>query len=288
MGKPDRKVVYIPEDGKIVEWPTYGMTALRLMTVFPDPITGKDAHPSQQDMALAKALLTGDWTPLSQFVGLTPQEEQLASTETILWYDLNAPDYIKKIESVLSIDQASAFIAQIPSSGKILDVGCGGGRDCQYFTSHGYETVGIDLSQGMIRTAQKTHPDLKFIQASFLSIPFPDNSFEGLWSHASIHHLGEFVDVENSLKEFFRVLKRGGIIHLATQAKTGDKDTTIIKDTLAEHNRFYRYLSLSQANELLISAGFRILSITQHKETDDEVNTGRKNVEWVIALAIKD
>lgn len=284
----DQKAVFIPEEGEVTEWPTFGMLALRLMTVFPDPETGQDVHPSDYDLAMARALLTGDWSIMRQFSDLTPEEERGAAAETILWYDINAGDYTKKIEAVLSLDQIEPFLDKVPKGGLILDAGCGGGRDSAYFSSLGYATIGIDLSSGMISSASEANPQLDLLQASFLNLPFQDASFDALWAHASIHHTGTIVDIEKSLREFGRVLKKNGVIHLATQAKTRDKDASIILDTLSGHNRFYRYLTLSQVEELLATVGFRILSLAQHKETDDEIGAGRKSVEWIVALAVKD
>jgi len=269
-------------------WPVFGMTALKLRTIFTDPKTGEDIHPTENDLAHANALVTGDWDSLNEFTELTDEEKRLAFWETISWYDKNAPEYTDAIKNIVSMNQVKDFIDRIPANGRILDAGCGGGRDCGVFENMGFRPVGLDLSQGMITAARKDHPEIDFIRSNFIKIPFPDNTFDGLWSHASIHHLGDLDSVKMSLREFNRVLKKGSIIHIATQAQTGDKDTIIIKDELAEHNRFYRYFTLKQLESMIAEAGFKDIRITHHKETDDDVSTKRKNVEWLIALAIKD
>lgn len=284
----EEEVVFIPEEGVVVEWPTFGMTALSLMSSRTDRGTGATIYPTDYERALARALLTGNWGPLRQFHDLTLEEEVGASAETIKWYDLNARQYTERIRQVLSVDQLRDFLLGIPVGGIILDAGCGGGRDSNYFFQHGFIPVGIDLSRGMISESKKTFPLIHFLQMDFRSLHFADEIFDGVWTHGSIHHLGTMEDVVASLHEFYRVLKTGGTIHIATQAKTKSKDTIIVTDELSNHNRFYRYFTLSQLQDLLKFIGFRVVSITQHKETEDEVSTGRKNVEWIVALAIKD
>lgn len=275
------------ESEEVPSWPVFGMTALRLKTRFPDPITRNDVHPSDYHLALAKALATGDWDSLTAFIELTAEEKRLAFLETISWYDQNAPEYTEAIKNIVSMDQIKDFVERIPANGRILDAGCGGGRDCGVFENMGFMPVGLDLSQGMIAAAKKDHPDIEFIRSNFMEIPYPDNTFDGLWSHASIHHLGDVDSVKRSLNEFNRVLKKGSVIHIATQAQTGDKDAVIVKDELAEHNRFYRYFTLEQLESLMAESGFRDIRITHHKETDDVVSTKRSKVEWLIALAAK-
>jgi SAM-dependent methyltransferase len=50
-----------------------------------------------------------------------------------------------------------------------------------------------------------------------LSLGFPDDSFDGVFSSSSIEHFGEFADIRRSIEEIYRVLKPGGVAALATE-----------------------------------------------------------------------
>jgi SAM-dependent methyltransferase len=50
-----------------------------------------------------------------------------------------------------------------------------------------------------------------------LSLEFPDESFDAIFSSSSIEHFGDFTDVRRSVEEMFRVLRPGGVLALATE-----------------------------------------------------------------------
>jgi len=208
------------------------------------------------------------------------------NNETLNWYKNNAASYAAAIENIVSWDQVTEFTSLLPWQGLILDAGCNGGRDCRVFAKMGYKSIGLDLVRTSLKIAKvKNHSE--FINADFFNTPFPDNCFDGLWVHASIHHLETFNDVASVFKEFFRILKPLGIIHLATQAQTSEQKTTIVFDTLAKAERFYRYFTGQELRGLFVNSGFEPIQINQHKEISDKVNGGRGDVEWLVALARK-
>src|SRR3989344_6150469 len=68
---------------------------------------------------------------------------------------------------------------------KILDAGCGSGRDSAYLTEDGYDVTGIDLSEEMIKIA-KTKSYAKFKIMDFRNISFKKESFDGVWCMSSM------------------------------------------------------------------------------------------------------
>lgn len=207
--------------------------------------------------------------------------------DTVDWYNRNAVQYAASIANIVSQDQVGSFVRLLPEQGEVLDVGCGGGRDVEVFRRSGLLPTGIDLSDGLLAVARQRNPTSPLFKANLLHTPFHDGSFDGLWVHASMHHLENKRDVPRGILEFRRLLRPGGILHLATQAKTDKYETAIVVDTLTEAARFYRYLTLREVNEYLNRSGFRVLEIRQQRETDGAVNTGRIGVEWIITLAQK-
>lgn len=90
---------------------------------------------------------------------------------------------------------------------RILDVAAGTGTSSQALLVPGSEVVAADFSKGMLEEGAKRHPDLKFVFADAMKLPFGDGEFDvvtisfGLRNVQS-HHV--------ALKEFLRVLKPGG------------------------------------------------------------------------------
>ena len=60
----------------------------------------------------------------------------------------------------------------IPESGKVLDIGCGEGRNGIYFISHGYEYHGWDKEASSIRLIEYLAKSIKNSHTHFLAADF--------------------------------------------------------------------------------------------------------------------
>ena len=129
--------------------------------------------------------------------------------EIISLYDKVASSVAGIYEGQNHIREIQRFVKGISQGGKILDLGCGSGKDVAIFNSLGFETVGVDGSKNMLREATRRHPDIKVTLGDVRKLEIPSNFFDGVWSWSVTTHLkGE--DKRRSLKEVYRVLKRGG------------------------------------------------------------------------------
>lgn len=79
----------------------------------------------------------------------------MAHQSTIDWYNENALGFAKSADLVSHKDMLDYFI-DLVMYGKILDVGCGSGRDSNYLDQNGFEVEGIDASSELIKIAKKT------------------------------------------------------------------------------------------------------------------------------------
>lgn len=59
------------------------------------------------------------------------------------------------------------------SSGRVIDLGCGGGQWLSRLSTEGYETIGIDVSESMIRLSKRNAPTSRFICGSFADVTIP-------------------------------------------------------------------------------------------------------------------
>jgi SAM-dependent methyltransferase len=153
---------------------------------------------------------------------------------------------------------------------KVLDAGCGVGRDVEYLMEDGFEVIGVDISKNMVAEAKKNVPKGKFEVMDFRKMKFKAKSFDGIWAVSSLIHL-DVKGVKTALKEFFRVLDTGGILYVSL--KEGEGSIEVKKE---EYGKFVRHVFLYKEEDfkkLLEEAGFSII--------ESEVNLMENNVKWL-------
>lgn len=94
---------------------------------------------------------------------------------------------------------------------KVLDVGCGLGESSVYFAKKGANVMATDISEGMLEVAQKLAAKHKVniqTKKSYSDkLDFADESFDIVYVANLLHH----VDIDSTLKEIKRVLKKDGV-----------------------------------------------------------------------------
>lgn len=110
---------------------------------------------------------------------------------------------------------------------RILDAGCGSGRDSLYLTGAAagvpLHVVALDVSaQSLISLAQQVqksvHPMALCCADLRLTLPFQSQSFDVILSHYVLSCHFQAAEIERCLKEFHRVLRPGGRLYLAVRA----------------------------------------------------------------------
>lgn len=111
---------------------------------------------------------------------------------------------------------------------KILDAGCGGGRNIVWLLQNGFDVSAIDIDQRSVDRVQalaKRHaPNLapeSFQIATLDSIPFPDQRFEWVICNAVLHFAEDRAQFDRWLAELWRVLKPGGIFFARLASSIG-------------------------------------------------------------------
>ena len=115
------------------------------------------------------------------------------------------------------------FLKYIKKQDKILEIGCGSGRDLIFLTKKGYDIEGIDISKEALK---KIKEKIKIKQGNAENLDFLDNSFDVIYSIFTL----QFTDLEKSAKEIKRVLKKGGIAFLTYIIKTEYVETKKIHE----------------------------------------------------------
>lgn len=120
---------------------------------------------------------------------------------------------------------------RITSEMRVLDAGCGGGRNLIYFFRSGFNTSGVDQSSeaiAQIRSlAGQLAPHLpadNFRVAAIEQMPFGDESFDVVISSAVLHFARDEAHWHSMVQEMWRVLKPGGIFFARLASTIGMED----------------------------------------------------------------
>jgi len=179
---------------------------------------------------------------------------------TVAAYDRGAEAYANKWFCSPVKDVLHRFASQLPPGARVLDAGCGHGRDSKWLSERGIQTVGLDLSEGLLEQARACCPGLTFMKGDMRSLPFPARSFHGILAMASILHIPK-ADLQRTLREFRRVLRPGGLLFVAVQEGSGERWVENDPPTIGP--RFYSFYSKREMARQLSVAGFRIRNITR-------------------------
>jgi SAM-dependent methyltransferase len=91
---------------------------------------------------------------------------------------------------------------------RVLEVGCGTGCDLVQFGKYGAHATGVDITPAHLELARHRVGALATVkEADARSLPFPDASFDYVYSHGVLHHSDE---PRKIVEEIFRVLRPGG------------------------------------------------------------------------------
>jgi ubiquinone/menaquinone biosynthesis C-methylase UbiE len=137
--------------------------------------------------------------------------------------------------------------------GHILDVGCGVGRDLQWFKARGAQVTGVDLSPAMLAQARRaTHAPLYLMDMRCLA--FQSASFDGAWCCASLLHLPT-CEAPRALNEVRRILKPGGMLMVSLKEGDGEAWTGGYVEGV---KRFFAYYRQPEMLTILANAGFAV------------------------------
>jgi len=192
-----------------------------------------------------------------------------AVVKTIQTYEELAEDYYKTHFDIDEIKNIADFFIQNLKGQKILDIGCGPGRDAKYFSEHGLEVTGIDLTSNFVKLASQNVPNAKFIKMDMRNLDFPKNTFDGIWVCASFLHIPKS-EVKNTLLGFRRILKPNGLLYISVKQGTGEK--FIEKEEYRGKIKFFAFYTEDKFKNLIESCNFKILKVIIDKKKDTWIN----------------
>ena len=164
---------------------------------------------------------------------------------------------------------------------KILELGCGQGRDAIHFAQLGYDVNALDISQKAIESIEKVKTELGLttlqlqIHDITRPLPFSEESFDFIYSNLVL----QFFDI-NQLEQNFhnisKTLKKDSFFLFSTK-KIGDKYYkfgTKINENAYESKGIIRYFYDSETLTNVLSKNFEILELEadEHKNLDQTIS----------------
>ena len=138
-----------------------------------------------------------------------------ATEDTIGYYDANAMGFVANTAYVEFGALQSEFARRLPQGGRILDLGCGSGRDSLAFLKAGFAVDAVDGSVQMVRAASEL-TGLPVVHALFADYE-PEGLYDGIWACSSLLHVpvAELADV---IAKYARALVPGGTMTACAMA----------------------------------------------------------------------
>ncbi|GAA5100761.1 class I SAM-dependent methyltransferase [Wohlfahrtiimonas larvae] len=183
--------------------------------------------------------------------------------------------FLAFFENTFNVDMTNIygpFLEYLPQGGKILDIGCGSGRDALYFKNIGFSVDAFDYSENLVQFAkEKTGLDIQ--HKSFYDLDSV-NEYDGIWACASLLHCERSRLIE-VVQKIVDALKINGICYMSF--KYGHLDRM-------QNDRLFTDLDEIQARELLNN--FKNIHLLKLWMTKD--NRPEQQEYWLNMLCIKE
>lgn len=177
-------------------------------------------------------------------------------------YDRIAGEFAERVWSITEVgERIVRFADYLLSLGndaselRVLDAGCGPGRDSLHLQKLGFQVTGVDVSEGMIAEARRrVSPPAEFQVMDLRDLRFPEAHFDGIWCNASLLHVPRAA-VPGVLAQMRRVLRAEGMLYLAVKEGEGEA----VRGRDEGKPRFFTYFAKKELRTLVTDAGFRII-----------------------------
>lgn len=195
-----------------------------------------------------------------------------STRQTLEYYNENSEKFLADTANVEFGELQSRFALMLPEGGRILDLGCGSGRDSLAFLKAGFDVDAVDGSKQMAE-ATNSLTGLDVVQALFDEYE-PDGLYDGIWACSSLLHVPSD-ELPSLIEKYSKALKPSGIFYLSF--KLGDYEGV-------RNGRWFTDLTEESFRDLInIIKG---ISISELDITAD-VRPGRSDEKWLNAWCVR-
>lgn len=185
---------------------------------------------------------------------------------TLEYYSQKAHEFSIDTQHVVFTELQDKFLKYLPAKSKILDLGCGSGRDSKYFIDKGHSVIALDGCKELCEIASK------YIGKDVINSTFEDfctdDTFDGIWACASLLHL-PIEKLPLVIEKYSKKLNKNGCFYLSF--KYGNFSGV-------KNGRFFTYLDEEMFKQIIKNnknLKIDFLSITK------DVRVDRENEKWL-------
>lgn len=193
--------------------------------------------------------------------------------ETLTYYNQNADAFVKGTQNADMSEQYRFFLKHLSPNCRILDLGCGSGRDSAYFSSLSLEVTAVDGSEELCKRVKENYG------INALCIKFEDMSFaaefDAIWACASLLHVKK-ADMPNVMDKVSAALKPGGILYASFKYGSDER---------VSNGRFFNDYTENDIDALLTPKNQ--LALLEYWITED-VRPDRSGERWLNFIAKRD
>lgn len=139
--------------------------------------------------------------------------------DSVQFYRDNAADFVSRTVDLDVTALYEMFLPNVPAGGRILDAGCGSGRDSLAFKKRGFAVTAFDASPEMVQMAREySGLDVQCMRYEEMDY---DAQFEGIWNCASLLHVPQ-KDTEEVVRRCIDAMVPGGCWFLSYKHGDGE------------------------------------------------------------------
>ncbi|WP_410495530.1 class I SAM-dependent methyltransferase [Cellulosilyticum sp. ST5] len=162
------------------------------------------------------------------------------------FYNQNATEFFEGTVAADMTQNYTLFLECLPKGAKILDAGCGSGRDSLAFKKLGYEVTAIDGSEELCKLASEyIGQEVKHMQ--FQELDF-ENEFDGIWACATLLHIPRR-KLPEVIERLVKALKTDGVLYASFKYGVFQGE---------RKGRYFCDLTEEKAEELFTAGGLKI------------------------------
>ena len=179
---------------------------------------------------------------------LSPNDLSSASTITLGHYNEHADSFWSGTRDHDVSQNRDALLQHLRGRGpfRILDFGCGPGRDLKVFHDLGHEAIGLEGAERFVELA-RDYSGCEVWRQDFLKLALPAEFFDGIFANASLFHVPS-QELPRVLRELWTALKPQGVLFSSNPRGENEEGWN--------GQRYGCYYNLETWRELLTAAGF--------------------------------